>query len=215
MDVKFSTIIFSTQCFMTAELPSKDENWFINRRGGPLWPPYWGAHRGAPLHLLIGVFYFLRNLKSWSAGVSIKGWDYILKPEASSSKASRFKMEILFFSTSMIPLVFIFAKVLERVSLIVPNFEANWVLLKSSSTTLGTFPSFADFIERSIRYFAILEETSLRESSSIREANLLKKWESETIILMLSWGFLSINWIKSLFGKKRSWLSINASAKAG
>ena len=49
---------------------------------------------------------------------------HIFKPEASSSKASWLRMRILFFLTSMIPLAFIFAKVLERVSLIVPSFEA-------------------------------------------------------------------------------------------
>jgi hypothetical protein len=51
--------------------------------------------------------------------------DQIFKPEASSSRASRFKMSILFLFTSMIPFAFILAKVLDRVSLIVPNFDAS------------------------------------------------------------------------------------------
>jgi len=51
--------------------------------------------------------------------------DQIFKPEASSSKASLFKIRILFLFTSMIRLAFILAKVLERVSLIVPNFDAS------------------------------------------------------------------------------------------
>ena len=117
----------------------------------------------------------------------------IFEPDANSSKDSRFKMMILFFFTSITPFAFIFAKVLDRVSLIVPNFEANLLLLMSSSTSFAPFPSFVDLKERSSRYFAILEETSLRESSSIRDANFLKYWERETIILMLSWGLLSIN----------------------
>jgi len=74
---------------------------------------------------------------------------------ASFSKASRSTMRIRCLLTSMIPFASIFAKLFDRVSLIVPNLKSSCDLLKSNSMSSQLITFLDCLSKRSSRCFAI------------------------------------------------------------